>query len=388
MTTAPPSPLKILHLIATLPVGGAEDLVAAIVRGLDPRRFAVEVACLGELGAVGQELARQGRQVWALNLDIKRTPFWRLTAEVRALLGKTKPDILHTHLYHPNLYGRLAALRLGLKGIVAAVHNSYTRPKLHRRLWNFLLAQTTDYILVGSSQVWHDVRTYDHVPAGKLILLPYGIDMAELACPLSRLEAQARLGVSGFVIGTVGRLEEQKGHSHLLAAMAQLLPDIPDLTLVLVGDGRQMEALQRQAQDLGLDPRVHFLGTRRDLPLIYRSLDVFVLPSLWEGLPLALLKAMGAGLPVLATRVSGVEEAIEAGVNGLLAPPAHAAALAQAILWLHQRPEGRAALGLAARCTIAARYSQEAMLARLAQIYTELGKKQPNEPLAKCSRRL
>jgi glycosyltransferase involved in cell wall biosynthesis len=117
-------------------------------------------------------------------------------------------------------------------------------------------------------------------------------------------------------------------------------------------------------------------------------LDVFVLPSLWEGLPLALLKAMGAGLPVLATRVSGVEEAIEAGVNGLLAPPAHAAALAQAILWLHQRPEGRAALGLAARCTIAARYSQEAMLARLAQIYTELGKKQPNEPLAKCSRRL
>ena len=113
---------------------------------------------------------------------------------MRRLLKALRPDILHTHLYHPNLYGRLGALGLGLPGVVAAVHNSYTRVKLHRRLWNFLLAWVTDRVLVGSPQVWQDVRRYDGVPASRLRLLPYGIPLAELETPLSREAARERLG--------------------------------------------------------------------------------------------------------------------------------------------------------------------------------------------------
>ena len=175
---SPARPLKVLQLLATMPVGGAEDLVAAIVRGLDPSRFAVTVATLGSPGQVGRELQGQGYEVVSLGLDIKRTATGRVVAAVRRLLKAGRPDILHSHLYHPNFYGRLGALGLGLPGVVAAVHNSYTRVKFHRRVWNFLLGWATDRVLVGSPQVWEDVRRYDGLPASRLLLLPYGIPIA------------------------------------------------------------------------------------------------------------------------------------------------------------------------------------------------------------------
>lgn len=374
-TPGPERPLKVLHLLSSLPVGGAEDLVAAIVRGLPSRRFAATVACLGAPGPVGEELAAAGFPVYSLGLDLKHTSPWRLAAAVRRLLKELRPDVLHTHLYHPNLYGRLAALGLGLPGVVAAVHNSYTRVKLHRRLWNHLLGWTSDRVLVGSTQVWEDVRRYDGVPASRLQLLPYGIRLAELETDLSPEEARHRLGVSGFVMGVVGRLEEQKGLAHLLEALAAVGRRIPQATLILVGDGRERQALESRAQELGVAGQVRFLGTRRDLALIYRALDLYVQPSLWEGLPLALLKAMGAGLPVLASRVGGVRELIEDGVNGRLVAPGDPEALAGAMVSLYRQPRFRSGLGTAARLTIRKRYSLEAMLAQLERLYLELWEK-------------
>jgi len=306
----------------------------------------------------------------------------RVAGAVREVLKAGRPDILHTHLYHPNLYGRLGALGLGLSGVVAAVHNSYTRVKFHRRVWNFLLSWTTDRVVVGSPQVWQDVRRYDGVPAARVLLMPYGIPLAELDTLLSREAARERLGIAGsLVIGAVGRLEEQKGHTHLLAALPAVRREIPDLVVLLVGEGRRQEDLRRQVQDLGLQDTVRFLGTRRDLPEIFRALDLFVHPSLWEGLPLALLKAMGAGLPVVATRVSGSREVIVDGVNGYLAPPGDPGALARAILDLHRQPEARRRLGEAARRRVAADYSLEAMLTRLEELYLDLWRRRhPGSP--------
>lgn len=371
----PTGRLRVLHLLASLPVGGAEDLVAAIVRGLDPRYFSPGVGCLGFPGPVGEELQAAGYPVVYLGLDVKHTSTWRLVREVRRLLRGLRPDILHTHLYHPNLYGRLAALGLGLPGVVASVHNSYTRVKFHRRLWNLFLARTSDRILVASPQVWDDVRRYDGVPASRLVLLPYGIRLEEPDPPLSREEARRVLGVSGFVLGTVARLEEQKGHPFLLAALARVQQEIPDTLLVLVGDGRQRAALERQAGELGLVGRVRFLGTRRDLPVIYRALDLYVQPSLWEGLPLALLKAMGAGLPVLATRVSGVREVVADGVNGRLVAPGDPEALARVLVELHRQSKARTRMGAAAQLTVRENYSLPAMLTRLERLYLDLAEK-------------
>jgi glycosyltransferase involved in cell wall biosynthesis len=145
--------------------------------------------------------------------------------------------------------------------------------------------------------------------------------------------------------------------------------------LLLVGEGREQETLKRQARKLGIDDLVLFLGTRRDLPLIYRALDLYVQPSLWEGLSLAMLQAMGAGLPVVVSRVSGAVDLVQDGVTGCLVPPGDAQTLAAAIVRLYRQAETRARLGAAARHMVKEHYSLETMLSRLEAIYLELGKK-------------
>jgi glycosyltransferase involved in cell wall biosynthesis len=327
---------------------------------------------LGELGPVGEELHATGFPVISLGLNLKRTSWGRILTKVRRLIRREQPDILHTHLYHANLYGRLASLGSQVKGRVASVVVSYTNPKLHRRLWNFFLWPWTDRIVVGSSQVYADVRRYDGVPPSRLSLLPYGIRLEELALPLSRAAAQAELGISGFCLGTVGRLEEQKGQKDLLAAIPRLRREIPDLTVLLVGSGRLAESLKKQARELQVEDVVRFLGTRRDLPLLYRAMDIFVLPSLWEGLSLALLKAMAAGLPVVATNISGTQDVISDRGNGRLIPPGQPEELAQAVLELYHQPQLRQTLGRQAEQTIRADYSLQAMVKKLAEIYVEI----------------
>lgn len=365
-------PYRVLQLITTLPVGGAEDLVATLVRRLDPGRFQVAVATLGPLGAVGEELAREGHPVNSLALDLKRTPFFLIVLRLRRLLRHLQPHLLHTHLYHANLYGRLAALGLGLPGIVVSVHNTYQRIKLHRCGWNFLLSFVTDRILVSSRRVWQDVRRWDRVPAAKLLILPYGVRLPEPGLPGLRDKTRAELGLAGWVVGCVARLEPQKGLPYLIEAVAALRGRIPELTLLLLGEGRERQALEELASRLEVARNLRFLGTRRDLPRLLAALDVYVQPSLWEGLPLSLLLAMGAGLPVVGTRVGGMEEVILPGHNGLLVSPGDAGALAQALLELYQQPSLGRALGEAARSTVQERYSEEAMVRRLEQLYLEL----------------
>jgi glycosyltransferase involved in cell wall biosynthesis len=365
-------PIKILQLLASMPVGGAEQMVAALATSLDPREFQVRVACIGAPGPLAAELSQAGAPVVSLGLDLKRTSKFLIIRRLRALLRDLEPDILQTHLYHPNLYGRLASLGLGLKGRVATVHNLYKRVKLHRCLLNYLLGRVSDCVVVFSPEVGQDVLAYDHVPPARLRLVSPGIRLEGLEVPESQAAARQRLGVTGFCLGTVARLEEQKGLEDLLAAVKQIIPEIPELTLLIVGDGSRRSRLEAQARSLGLAPAVRFLGMRRDVPLVLKALDLFVMPSRWEGIPLTLLEAMGAGLPAVSTRVGRAAEIITPEVNGLLVPPGDVPALAAALLSAYRRPAVRRAWAREARLTVRQRYSLDCLLGEFAQIYRTL----------------
>ncbi len=370
-----PGLIKVLHLLVSLPVGGAEGMVADIATGLDPQQFQVMVACIGPPGPLGQELQRAGHPVFSLGLDIRRTPALKIVKAVRRLVRELRPDILHTHLYHPNLYGRLGALGLGLKGVVATIHNLYHRVKFHRCLLNSLLGRIFDYVLVFSPQVAKDVRRYDLVPSRRLRILSPGVRVGDLAGRQSPEEAKACLGVGGFCVGTVARLEEQKGLEFLLAATALVQGEIADLNVLLVGDGQRRDSLRQFARNLNLEGVVQFLGSRRDVPKLLRAMDIFVLSSLWEGIPLTLLEAMEAGLPVISTRVGRAAEVIRDGENGRLVPAGDAKALATAILELYRQPEWRRQWGQQARHTIVEHYSLDHFLRQFAEIYVELSGK-------------
>jgi glycosyltransferase involved in cell wall biosynthesis len=375
MAPIPQTPIKVLQLLVTMPVGGAEIMVADIATGLEPGRFEVVTACLGETGPLGEELRRRGKRVVSLGLDLKRTSAFHLVRRVRELLKEIRPDILHTHLYHANLYGRLAALGLGLPGVVATVHNIYSRVKWHRCLANYLLARLADYVLVFSPQVREDVFRFDWVPPSRLRMLTPGVRLEEPNPEETREEIRSRLGISGFCLGNVARLEEQKGHEDLLAAVSKVRGEIPDLTVLLVGDGSRGARLRVLTQELGLGQVVRFLGVRRDVPEILRALDAFVMPSHWEGIPLTLLEAMGHGLPVVSTRVGRAPEIILDGENGRLTPVADPEALARAILELYREPGKRRQWGEQARRTVQEKYTLKHFLEQFAAIYQELYEK-------------
>ena len=138
-------------------------------------------------------------------------------------------------------------------------------------------------------------------------------------------------------LGAISRLHRAKGLVHLLRALRLLRDALPEAPLlVLAGDGPERANLEQEADRLGLRESVRFLGVRRDIPDLLRSLDVLVIPSLWEGIPATLLEAMAAGVPTVASNVGGIPEVVTHGRTGLLVPPGDPAALSEAVLRLMQ----------------------------------------------------
>lgn len=361
---------RILHLITRLSIGGAERLLVDVVRRLDPARFESLVCCIQAKGELALELESAGIPLHCLDRMRSKHFDWRAVRDLARLLRRERIALVHSHLYHANLYGRLAARLAGVPAI-GSVHNVYTRSKLHRRLLNRLLSRTSARMIAVSDDVRRDLIEHDGIEPAKVVTIRNGIDLRRVESRLSRQEARTRLSIpeDTLAIGCVGRLEEQKGHRFLLEACA-LLPTIR-FQLILVGEGRLREQLETRAAALDLAPRVTFLGARSDVADILRALDVYAMPSLWEGLSLAMLEAMAAGLPLVMSDVSGVAQAFGDEVCGMRVPPGDAAALADAIRQLAESPQRRARMGEAARRRTRAEFDIDAMMARLTSVYED-----------------
>jgi len=370
--------LRILHLITSMPVGGAENLILTTINHLDPTRFSSVLCCIQSKGILGDEAEHSGIKLVALD-RMKRKRFDLQAVEaIAAIIRREHIDVVHCHLYHAALYGRLAARRTGVSSVVT-VHNVYSRPKWHRRLINWWLGRHTARIIGVSQPVGNDVIRYDCIAPEKLIVIPNGIDLAPMLQTLDRETAKSRLGLpaGAQVIGCVGRLESQKGHRFLLEVLSMLRNKRGDCPhLVIVGTGSELGNIRQGIENMHLEDRVQLLGTRRDIPEILAALDLFVLPSLWEGLPLALLEAMAAGVPVIASAVGGVGEVLNDGMYGLALPPNDVPELYKAIVDLLDDQEKRLVLGRMGAKRAHQDYGACSMVHRLEEIYTATGAKE------------
>jgi glycosyltransferase involved in cell wall biosynthesis len=207
----------------------------------------------------------------------------------------------------------------------------------------------------------------------RLLVIPNGISLEDVP-PADPAEARAILGLSAdtLVMGTVGRLQPVKGTRYLLEAFTQLAAVHEDVVLLLVGDGPERASLQVLAQQLGIAKSVRFLGDRQDVSRCLHTMDVFVLPSIWEGMPNAALEAMAVGLPVVATAAGGTPEVVVDGVTGLLVPPRDPDALARAVARLLRDSDLRRTMGQAGRVRAKQRFSIEETVRRTEELYTTL----------------
>jgi glycosyltransferase involved in cell wall biosynthesis len=173
-------------------------------------------------------------------------------------------------------------------------------------------------------------------------------------------------------VACVGRLVPEKGQRLLIEAIATMCGAGHAIRLTLVGDGPQRASLEELVRELGVTDKVDFLGAvaHTQVEYVLQSTDVFCLPSFAEGVPIVLMEAMAMELPVVASQVMGIPELIEDRVNGRLVRPGSRADLVDALTWLATDPDGRKALGRAARVRVAAEFDVHANAICLRQIYS------------------
>jgi glycosyltransferase involved in cell wall biosynthesis len=360
-------------LFATLPIGGAENVLLSILRNLDPTKYISVVCCIQDKGVLGKDIEKMGIPLIELNLLQKRGWDRTIVKRLAELMKKEHIDLIHSHLYHANFYGRLAAMRAHIPAVIS-VHNTYLKRKWHRELFNWYLARHTSAIIAVSEDIRRDIIRFDRVAPALISVILNGIDLKRAHSPLSPSEAKIRLNIpkDAVVLGTIGRLEEQKGHRYLIEAMASMRNHTPRLHLLIVGDGRERGALKSQIERLGLLEHVQLLGSRSDIGDILRSIDIFVMPSLWEGLSLAMLEAMAAGLPVIATNVGGVSEVLGEDEFGFRVKAGDASVLADKIKTCLADRSRLAQIGAKAAAHVQERYSDRAMTQQVQQIYDSI----------------
>ncbi len=238
-----------------------------------------------------------------------------------------------------------------------------------------LTARWADAVVAPSRVTAGEIEADYGTPVQAVI--PNGVSWWPGDDPDSEGEAAPELDGAGDpwpVVLYAGRMRTRKAVAVLLEAFAGLLPSHPRASLVLAGDGEHRAALERRARSLGLVRAVRFLGAipREQMGRWYRAADVFCLPSIYEGFPVAILEAMAAGLPVVSTTVSGIPEAVEDGVTGLLVEPEDAAGLTRALERLAADAELCRTMGRAARRQVRERFSIDTVCAAYLELWQRL----------------
>jgi glycosyltransferase involved in cell wall biosynthesis len=291
------------------------------------------------------------------------------------LIEQLEPQIVHTHLYHAGIWGRLVGKLAGVPVIMTTVHGMfYWRIRRHWLLER-LVNHFTDKIIAVSEQMRQSLINNQEISPEKIITIPNAVDVERFGGLNSRnqLRTQLEVDASSPLIGTVARLAPEKRLDHLLKAARLVCEVIPQARFLIIGAGPLREELEDQAMQLNLVPEyVRFLGSRQDVPELLSALDIFVLSSETEGLPVSLLEAMAASRPVVATRVGGIPEVIQDGDNGLLFSPHDPAGLAKAILTLTEDSSLRESVAREGYRTVKAHFSTDVVSQQIVALYDGL----------------
>ena len=365
--------VRVVFLITELNIAGAEKVVARTATHLSKDRYRVLVSCLYGPGPVAGEIRAASIPV----MDLEAQSKWDLRVVYRLfrLLKRENIQILHSHLFHANLLGRIAGKMAGVP-IVISTRHSVDIGGRGREWINRWTKRWTDVTIAVSDQACEAERRWSGTKSGEIVTIYDGIktEAFERADLQESKELKRKLGIESDapVIGMIARFHRAKGHSYLMEAMPYILDQFPKAKVLLIGGGELRPTIKEKVQKLGLTDSIIFTGIRQDIPRILSALDLFVLPSLWEGLGIAILEAMAAGLPVVATRVGGIPEVVEDRVTGLLVPPRDPEALAKAIIALLQDRERAKDMGRAGRERVEKHFSVERMVQQTEALYEEL----------------
>jgi glycosyltransferase involved in cell wall biosynthesis len=354
-------PLKILHIDPERLWGGGERQVIGLLNYLSRSGHENHLLCHPD-GALVRAARKIGTKVHSLRLrnDLDLGPVF----SVRRLIRRESYDIVHFHTKRAHAFSLwLGSAAPGKKRVVTRRMDYPVRRGGYDR---YLYNRRVDGVIAISEQI-AALLVAGGVRREKIRVIHSGVDIEPFeAAALSHGDNSAP------VIGTAAVLEERKGHRFLLEAAAELKRQGRRLKYRIAGDGSQREKLERLAQSLDLQQDVEFLGFVSDVPAFLSTIDIFVLPSLFEGLGVAVLEAMAAARPVVASDTGGLRELVADGETGLLAAPGDSIALAGAISKLIAQRERMRAMGSNGRARVEKYFTMEKMARENENYYYDL----------------
>ena len=300
--------MKICHIITTLGYGGAERLLVNVTNQ-HVRNHEIDIIYFKN-APVLQTMLNSAVRVHCVPLSLSSL------RDVRTLLVRLQPEVVHTHLGHADFVGLLASQGLPVKRF-CTMHNIYYKYNwrdqiifLGYRVLFALLAHDVHVIAVSRSVATHLQQTLG-LARQRISVIYNGIPQVELAASRAELRHELAIPHDAFCVLFVGRLHIQKSVDTLLRAAARLRSRIPNLIVLLVGEGYERERLEALSVKLKTNDVVRFCGTTMEPERYFKAADVFVLPSVCEGFGLVILEAFRSGLPVVASRIEGPAELIE-----------------------------------------------------------------------------
>jgi glycosyltransferase involved in cell wall biosynthesis len=325
--------VRVLQLISSGGFYGAENMLLNLAAS--QKRMGLCEPRLLLFYNVNQPNEELYRRAMSLGLDVRMLRCegradLRAIKEIREYIRTEKIDLIHTHGYKADLYGYLAA-RTESKPIVATCHNwvgGTAALGIYNRLDRMALRNFSGVAAV-SEAVAKQLQEAG-IESNKIHAIANGIDIAKFF-GAQAVTLGATVGEPVKTILIVARLDLQKGFKYLLEAFSELTSAHPDVRLVIVGEGPDQAAIEALIASLNLKSRIVLAGERGDMPNVYASCDIFVLPSLNEGLPMTVLEAMAAMRPVVASNVGAIPTVIKSGETGLLVEPRDVTGLKSAL---------------------------------------------------------
>jgi len=354
--------IRVLHVIDSLDLGGAQTALAGMIKYCDRTRFEPEVATMHGRGVFWESFTALGVPVHSLS-PRKWIPLF--VPRFLQLVRKRRPHIVHCHLFGSNWIAKPIA---ATAGVPVRINHDQCNDQL-RETHRAALAMDTvtnrfsSHICAVSSSTREFLIRRERIPPARVSVVYNGVDLARFT-PRPRTANDEK-----FVILGVGRLHPQKNFALFLEAAALLLEQSANVMVRIAGTGPEEAPLRAQAERLGISSRVAFLGHVADTPAVYAEADALLMTSAYEGTPLAILEAMAMQLPIVARCIDGVSEILEAGRTALLCEGTRPETFAGALETLISDRALRTRLATAAHHKVQESFSAGAMARTIEMIY-------------------
>jgi glycosyltransferase involved in cell wall biosynthesis len=362
----------VCQLLHTLNVGGAEILAGNLARRLRDR-YRFVFFCLDEAGVGAESLFADGFTVEVVGrrsgLDL------RCALKLASRLRHHDVQLIQAHQYTPFFYSSISRLRYRKPPIIFTEHGRHhpDHPRWKRKVANRVLIERRDRVVAVGRSVRDALVANEGIPTRRIEVIPNGIDTDRFR-PSTEVREVVRRDLrvgDDYLVMMVARLDPIKDHLTAIRAVQRARSVLPNLKLMIVGDGPQRGAIESFIRQERMLEHVVLLGTRSDVPRLLNGADTLLLTSISEGIPLTVIEAMATGVPIVSTNVGSLSDVVTHGSNGFLSGVGDDEALGTHMVELGRSMELRHTMGESNRTKAVSDFSEITMAERYAELFDD-----------------